>query len=101
MKNKAKNELGIFIKSPNLEIIECCGILEIDFIIIDMEHVPLSPRDLYPLVIAAERWRLKLIVRLPKLNEEYFKWCLDLGIPYLQVPQVETVSDVEYCLSLE
>ena len=72
MNQKMKTELGIFIKSPTIEIIECCGIIGIDFVVIDMEHTPLSPRDLYPLVLASETRKLKLIVRLPNLNEEYF-----------------------------
>ena len=94
MSNKSKTELGIFIKSPTIEIIECCGIVGMDFAVIDMEHTPLSPRDLIPLVLASETRELKLIVRLPNLNEEYFKWCLDLGIKHLQVPQIKTTEDV-------
>ena len=31
---ESKPELGIFIKSPNIEIIECCGISELDFIVV-------------------------------------------------------------------
>jgi len=95
MSNKSKTELGIFIKSPTIEIIECCGIVGMDFAVIDMEHTPLSPRDLIPLVLASETRELKLIVRLPNLNEEYFKWCLDLGIKHLQVPHIETPVDVD------
>ena len=95
MSNKSKTELGIFIKSPTIEIIECCGIVGMDFAVIDMEHTPLSPRDLIPLVLASETRELKLIVRLPNLNEEYFKWCLDLGIKHLQVPHIETTVDVD------
>ena len=37
MSNKSKTELDIFIKSLTIEIIECCGIVGMDFIIIDME----------------------------------------------------------------
>ena len=94
MSNKSKTELGIFIKMPTIEVIECCGIVGMDFVVIDMEHTPLSPRDLYPLVLASEVRKLKVIVRLPNLKEEYFKWCLDLGIKYLQVPHIETLDDV-------
>ena len=71
-----KPELGIFIKSPSIEIIECCGIVGIDFVVLDMEHTPLSPTVLGPLVLASELHELKLVVRLPNLNEEYFKYDL-------------------------
>tara|TARA_B100000579_G_scaffold433684_1_gene452951 strand:+ start:742 stop:1470 length:729 start_codon:yes stop_codon:yes gene_type:complete len=96
---KSKTELGIFIKSPNAEIIECCGIAGIDFVVIDMEHTPLGPRDLYPLILAAEVRKLKLIIRLPNLNEEYFKWCLDLGVKHLQIPQIETMDNVNIAIN--
>ena len=95
MNKKTKTELGIFIKSPSIEIIECCGIVKMDFVVIDMEHTPLDPRNLYPLVLAAEVQGLKLIVRIPNLNEEYFKWCFDMGIKILQIPQIETLEDID------
>ena len=98
MKEKLKSGLGVFIKSPNIETIECCGMVGMDFIVIDMEHTPIGPRDLYPLVLASENQNLKLVVRLPNLNEEYFKWCLDMGITNLQVPQIESVDDVNRVL---
>ena len=96
---KSKLELGIFIKCPTTEIIECCGIVGMDFVVIDMEHTPLGPRDLYPLILAAEIRKLKLIIRLPNLNEEYFKWCLDLGAEYLQIPQVETPEHIKIAVN--
>ena len=95
MNNNSISELGIFIKSPSMEIIECCGIVKMDFVVLDMEHTSLGQKDLYPLVLAAETHRLKLIVRIPNLNEEYFKWCFDLGIKNLQIPQIETLEDIE------
>lgn len=88
-------ELGPFIKSPHPEIIEACGLASFDFVVVDMEHTPLSPRDLYPLVLAAENRGIKLIVRIPKNDEEYFKWCLDLGVRYIQVPHIQSPSDAK------
>lgn len=86
--------LGPFVKCPHPEMIEAIGLAGFDFAVVDMEHTPLSPRDLYPLVLAAERRGLELIVRIPMKDECYFKWCRDLGIRHIQVPFVESAEDV-------
>jgi 4-hydroxy-2-oxoheptanedioate aldolase len=86
-------KFGIFIKCPQIEIIETCGISNLDFVVIDMEHTPLGPSDLKPLVLAAEVRKLDVMIRIPVNKEEYFKWALDLGFKHIQVPQVRTAID--------
>jgi 4-hydroxy-2-oxoheptanedioate aldolase len=98
LKNLNRCALGIFVKCPHAEMIESLGIANIDFAVIDMEHTPLSPRDLYPLVLAAERRKLSLVVRIPQNLESYFKWCKDLNIVSIQVPHIETREDVIYAI---
>ena len=86
-------KLGIFVKCPHPEIIEVLGIAGIDFAFVDMEHTPLGPRDLYPLVLAAERRGLRLVVRIPENTPHWFKWALDLGVSEIQVPDVRSAKD--------
>jgi len=86
-------KLGIFVKCPHPEIIEVLGIAGIDFAVVDMEHTPLGPRDLYPLVLAAERRGLRLVVRIPENTPHWFKWALDLGVSEIQVPDVRSAKD--------
>ena len=88
---------GIFIKCPQIEVIEICGIAKLDFVVLDMEHTPLGFNDLKPLLFAAEKHSLEIILRLPANKEEYFKWPLDIGFQHIQVPQIETEKD-EYKL---
>ncbi|MEO8104029.1 MAG: aldolase, partial [Betaproteobacteria bacterium] len=57
------SRLGPFVKCPHPEMIEAIALAGFDFAVIDMEHTPLSPRDLYPLVLAAECRGLDLVVR--------------------------------------
>ena len=90
--------LGVFVKCPHAEMIEAIGLAGFDFAVVDMEHTPLGPRDLYPLVLAAERRQLSLVVRIPCKQEEYFKWCRDLDIAVIQVPHIETKEDVARAL---
>lgn len=91
-------ELGVFVKCPHPEMIEAIGIAGLDFAVVDMEHTPLGPRDLYPLVLAAERRGLALVVRIPAKQDAYFKWCRDLDVASVQVPHVETVEDAAYAM---
>lgn len=91
-------ELGVFVKCPHPEMIEAIGIAGFDFAVVDMEHTPLGPRDLYPLILAAERRCLRLVVRIPQKIDAYFKWCRDLNISHIQVPHVETREDAQYAI---
>ena len=90
--------LGPFVKCAHPEMIEAIALAGFDFAVVDMEHVALGPRDLYPLVVAAQLRGLELIVRIPAREEAYFKWCLDLGINHIQVPFVESAEDVATCI---
>lgn len=91
-------ELGLFVKCPHAEMIEAIAFAGFSFAVVDMEHTPLGPRDLYPLVLAAELHNLSLIVRIPQKIDAYFKWCRDLDIASIQVPHIETVEDALYAI---
>jgi 4-hydroxy-2-oxoheptanedioate aldolase len=93
-----ETEVGVFVKCPHPEMIEAIGIAGLDFAVVDMEHTPLGPRDLYPLVLAAERRHLSLVVRIPAKMDAYFKWCRDLNISRIQVPHIETAEDALYAI---
>jgi 4-hydroxy-2-oxoheptanedioate aldolase len=86
-------KFGIFIKCPQIEIIETCGISNLDFVVIDMEHTPIGPSDLKPLILASEVRKIEVMLRIPVNKEEYFKWALDLGFKSIQVPQVTNAID--------
>lgn len=91
-------ELGVFVKCPHPEMIEAIALAGFDFAVVDMEHTPLGPRDLYPLVLAAERRGLSLVVRIPQKLDAYFKWCRDLNVARIQVPHVETAQDALHAI---
>lgn len=94
----SNSKIGVFVKCPHPEMIEAIGIAGLDFAVVDMEHTPLGPRELYPLVLAAERRNLSLVVRIPFKQDAYFKWVRDLNVASVQVPHIETVADVEYAV---
>lgn len=95
-----KHLFGPFVRIPRAEIVEILGLAGFDFAVIDLEHGPNLPNQIYPLILASERRNIRLIARIPGLQESYFKWLLDLGIGGLQVPHIKTADDarlaVEY-----
>lgn len=93
-----QTKFGFFVKCPSMEMIEAMGIAGCNFAVVDMEHTPLGPRDLYPLLLAAERRKLEMIVRIPAKTDFYLKWCRDLNVSAIQVPHVESAKDVEYII---
>ncbi|OBH34388.1 hypothetical protein A5692_13175 [Mycobacterium sp. E342] len=92
--------LGPFIKCPHPEMVEVLARGGFDFAVADMEHTPLEPAALYPMVLAAELYGMPLVVRIPLRNEMYFKKVLDLGVRYVQVPFVQTAADAEEAMRL-
>ena len=91
-------KFGVFIKCPQIEIIESFGLSGVDFVVLDMEHTPLGLNDLKPLLLAAETHSFDVMLRIPNNKEEYFKWPLDIGFNHIQVPQIETKEDAEFAM---
>jgi len=86
--------VGPFVRIPRGEIVEILGLAGFDFAVADLEHGgAIMPNELYPMILAAERRGIRLIARIPTLDERYFKWLLDLGIHGLQVPHIKTPDD--------
>jgi 4-hydroxy-2-oxoheptanedioate aldolase len=91
--------MGPFLKCPYPEMVECCALSGFDFAIADMEHTPISQRDLLPLLLAAKARGIELVVRIPENLPMYFKWCLDLGFNYIQVPHIHSKEDAQKALN--
>lgn len=90
--------LGPFIKCPQPQIVEACALAGFDFVVIDGEHTPLAPKDAYPLMLAAQARNITPIFRLAANQEMFFKWYLDQGATYLQIPFVQTGKDALYAV---
>jgi 4-hydroxy-2-oxoheptanedioate aldolase len=90
--------IGPFVRIARPEIIELLAIAGFDFAIVDLEHGFTSPNEVYPLLLAAEAHNIKLIARLPGLDEQYTKWLLDMGVHGIQVPHVSTTDEARKVL---
>ncbi|OQU93633.1 hypothetical protein CLAIMM_00115 [Cladophialophora immunda] len=69
-----------------------------DFVMIDMEHHPLSAREagvLVHVVMAASAGKCQPLVRIPSHGPEWIKWALDAGAVGIIVPMVESRAQME------
>ncbi|MCD6017212.1 MAG: aldolase [Bacteroidetes bacterium] len=90
------NLIGPFVRIAKPEIVEMLAMAGYDFGVIDLEHGgAVNMNEVYPLILAAENKGLKLIARIPGVNETYIKWLLDLGIGGLQIPHIKTKEDAQ------
>lgn len=92
--------IGPFIKCPHTEIVEVLALSGVDFGVVDLEHVFSTIHSVDKLKLAAEARKFDLIVRIPMNQEEYYKWVLDLGYRYIQVPFIQTKECVEKAIKL-
>lgn len=66
---------------------------EVDFIYLDGEHGCFTHHDLETACIAAERWGLTVIARVPDGSAATITGFLDRGVRGIVVPHIETVAD--------
>jgi len=86
---------GVFAKTSDPFFIEVMGKAGFDFVILDNEHGPNSPRQLYPLLLAASLSGMYPIVRVGKLDALEIQRVMDLGVAGVQIPQIQSREDAE------
>jgi len=84
---------GLFMKSLDPAFIEIAGLSGFDYVILDMEHGPISTDRLGDLIRAAAISGLISIVRVPETNEQAIGKALDLGACGIQIPQIKTADE--------
>jgi len=78
--------LGMFVKFPTLETMEILATAGCDFVIIDMEHAPLSTDTVYGMIAVAERSGMAALVRLRGHDTAAGAMFLDAGASGIFVP---------------
>ncbi len=91
--------LGIFAKTIDPFFIEIIGKTGFDFVILDCEHGPNSPRETLPLIMAAHSGGCAPIVRVGTNSAIEIQRMLDLGIAGVQVPQINTEIEARALVS--
>ncbi|MDT7865768.1 MAG: aldolase/citrate lyase family protein [Desulfurococcales archaeon] len=81
---------GTWVTIANPEVVEALSHLPFDFLVFDMEHAPLTIRDVEYLMMAVRRDDVVNIVRVPWNDFVIIKQVLDIGAHGVMVPYVNT-----------
>lgn len=90
--------LGTWVKIPAFETVEMLAHAGFDFVVLDMEHAPLSLDRVYELIFATQRMGMAALVRLPDQLGTPVQPLLDAGADGLLVPRV-TSTEVAAAIS--
>lgn len=86
--------IGTFVKVAAPEIIEQLGLLGFDFVILDMEHGPLTIAQVAELVRAADTVKLPTLVRVAENRQALIQKVLDVGASGVQIPNIESAEQL-------
>ncbi|KIX94217.1 uncharacterized protein Z520_09927 [Fonsecaea multimorphosa CBS 102226] len=73
-----------------------------DFVMIDMEHAPMSAEQMTHMVhgvVAASKGKCLAIVRVPSHDVGWIKWALDSGAAGIIIPMVNNAAEMERIIS--
>jgi 2-dehydro-3-deoxyglucarate aldolase/4-hydroxy-2-oxoheptanedioate aldolase len=84
--------LGTWVKIPSFETVELLAHAGFDFVVLDMEHAPLSLDRVYELIFATQRMGMAALVRLPDQLGTPVQPLLDAGADGLLVPRVTSTE---------
>lgn len=84
---------GVSVMFPAPELVEMIGELGFDWVMLDGEHGSITPDNIVPMILAAERRGLTPIVRPEKNDPAVINRYLDRGAMGVQIPHVSTAAD--------
>jgi staphyloferrin B biosynthesis citrate synthase len=79
---------GIFVKIPDISVIEVLAESKLDFAVLDQEHAPLDRRSLDTLLFAARALGLPALVRVPNAEASTILAALDGGAAGILLPHI-------------
>jgi len=92
-------QIGTFVKIASTDIIEIIAMSGFDFVVIDMEHSPLSLTDVKNLCLTAQSAGLKVLVRPYENSRSLILRILDLGVDGIQVPMIHDKEAATYIVN--
>lgn len=90
-----KPAIGSWLGSSDPYCVEMMAGLGFDWLIIDMEHIPLSQETLRNMLMACKGSESSVIVRVSLNSRDYIQAALDLGAQGVMVPMVNSGDDAE------
>jgi len=86
---------GCFQRIPAATVTEVLAAAGLDFVIVDMEHTPISLERVAELVRAAEAAGIDAVVRVPSLDPVTIARTLESGCVGVQLPLVRSAEEAE------
>lgn len=93
LRSMDKAAWGVHVSFPCPEMIEFCGCLGFEWLLLDAQHMPLSHETCRQLVRAADVANLPCVVRVPKIEASVIEGYLDVGVIGILAPNVASVAD--------
>lgn len=90
---RGETVIGTFVTFPSAAVVEMCGHIGFDFVILDAEHGPLTPDTCEDMVRAADVSGMTPIVRVTQNHPKEILRYLDIGALGVQIPMVRTAAD--------
>lgn len=84
--------LGTWVKVPAVESVELMALAGFDFVVIDLEHSPISLETASTLIAVARGRNLCPLVRVPDHAQSWIQRCLDAGASGILAPHVDSVE---------
>jgi 2-dehydro-3-deoxyglucarate aldolase/4-hydroxy-2-oxoheptanedioate aldolase len=91
--------IGTWVKIPALETVELLARARFDFIVVDMEHSPMSLESAYRAITVAQGFGMHALVRVPDAGGSHLQRVLDTGADGILVPHVTSRADAERMMS--
>jgi 2-dehydro-3-deoxyglucarate aldolase/4-hydroxy-2-oxoheptanedioate aldolase len=76
------------VKLPTIETVELLGHAGFDYIVVDMEHAPLTLESAYRAIVMAQAMGMGALVRVPDRSDSHLQRLLDSGADGILVPRV-------------
>lgn len=85
---RTKTLFGTWVKIPAIEVVELLAHAGFDYIVLDMEHAPLTLDAAYRATVVAQGMGLGVLVRVPDRSASLVQRLLDSGVDGILVPRV-------------
>lgn len=90
---------GTWVKIPALETVELLAHAGFDYLVLDLEHAPLSLERAYAATVVAQGMGLGVLARVPDQSASHVQRLLDMGLDGLLVPRVADAAGAARAVS--
>jgi 2-keto-3-deoxy-L-rhamnonate aldolase RhmA len=85
--------VGTWVKIPAITPVEILADAGFDFVVVDMEHAPLTFEFAYQATVVAQGLGMSVLVRVPDRSGSHLQRLLDTGVDGILVPRVTSVAE--------